>query len=269
MKKAYEDLTFADNFMFCKIMSTDPDICKGFLELFLDVKIRGIVYSQKQKEIEITYDGKGVRLDAYVEDEDNTVYDIEMQKVDTQELPKRSRYYQGMIDLDMIEKGADYNELKKSYIIFVCLTDPFKMGLPMYTFENKCIQNKDLILNDESIKVFVNASSEHHSISPRIRHFLDYIRTNVAKDEFTRRISKSVKKAIEHKKWRIEYMTYTAFYHDAKVEGRIEGRIMEYIAIRREDGMPDETIVSNLMKRFSLSPEEAKAAIKDYEAEKH
>ena len=64
-------------------------------------------------------------------------------------------------------------------------------------------------------------------------------------------------------------MTYTAFYHDAKVEGRIEGRIMEYIAIRREDGMPDETIVSNLMKRFSLSPEEAKAAIKDYEAEKH
>lgn len=29
-------------------------------------------------------------------------------------LPKRMRYYQGMIDLNILEKGGDYNELKKS-----------------------------------------------------------------------------------------------------------------------------------------------------------
>ena len=271
MKKAYEDLTFADNFMFCKIMSTDSGICKGLLELLLDVKLREIVYSQKQKEIEITYDGKGVRLDAYVEDANSTVYDIEMQKVDTNELPKRSRYYQGMIDLDLIERGALYNDLKKSYVIFVCLTDPFDRGLPIYTFKNKCIQAGDLILNDETVKIFVNASSESPNITPDIRNFFDYLKYNEVKDEFTRRISESVTKAIEHKKWRIEYMTYTAFYHDAivegRAEGRAEGRILEYISIRREEGMSDEAIFSSLKTRFNISEEEAVAAIKGYEDE--
>ena len=47
------------------------------------------------------------------------------------------------------------------------------------------------------------------------------------------------------------------------------GRVREYIAVRREDGMPDETIVSNLMKRFNLSAEKAEAAVRNYEVETH
>ena len=47
------------------------------------------------------------------------------------------------------------------------------------------------------------------------------------------------------------------------------GRVREYISVRREDGMPDETIVSNLMKRFDLSAEKAEDAVKNYEVETH
>ena len=47
------------------------------------------------------------------------------------------------------------------------------------------------------------------------------------------------------------------------------GRVREYISVRREDGMPDETIVSNLMKRFDLSAEKAEEAVKNYEVETH
>ena len=85
----------------------------------------------EQKPIEITADARGIRLDVYVEDENETVYDIEMQPTKKTNLPKRSRYYQGMIDLNLIERGADFNELKKSYVIFICLEDPFKEGLQM------------------------------------------------------------------------------------------------------------------------------------------
>ncbi len=113
MNKPYEELTFADNFMFCKILSNDLDLCKDLLELILGFKISKVELSQTQKEIDIKYDSKAVRLDVYVEDGKNTVYDIEMQKVDTHELPKRSRYYQAMIDLNLIEKGDYYAELRK------------------------------------------------------------------------------------------------------------------------------------------------------------
>ncbi len=229
MKKAYEDLTFADNFMFCKIMSTKPELCRRLLELVLEIKIRQVGVPVNQKGIEITYDGKGVRLDAYVEDENNTIYDIEMQKVDTKELPKRSRYYQGMIDLDLIERGAHYNKLNKSFVIFFCLTDPFEKGFPVYTFENICIQDKEVFLNDETVKVFVNASSTAPGISEGLKNLFHYIETNEAVDDLTDEIRECVTEAIEHKMWRIEYMTNNAFYWDAIDEGMEKGRLQGLI----------------------------------------
>lgn len=39
----------------------------------------------------------------------------EMQTVHEEGLPKRSRYYQGMIDLSLIEKGEPYKNLNRSY----------------------------------------------------------------------------------------------------------------------------------------------------------
>lgn len=79
----------------------------------------------KTPAIKHSYDGKGVRLDVYAADDEKTVYDIEMQATSNKNLPKRSRYYQGMIDLNLIKKGEDYKTLRKSYIIFICIFDPF------------------------------------------------------------------------------------------------------------------------------------------------
>ena len=57
-------------------------------------------------------------MDVYVKGEDQTVYNVEMQTTNTGELPRRSRYYQGLIDMDLIEKGEPYSKLNKSYVIF-------------------------------------------------------------------------------------------------------------------------------------------------------
>ena len=152
MRKKYEELDFTDNFFFCKILMKNKNLCIELLELILKIKIRDIVFMSEQKPIEITADGKGVRLDVYVEDDENTVYDIEMQPTMQSNLPKRSRYYQGMIDLNLIERGADYNELKKSYVIFICLNDPFDKNLHIYTFENRCDECPELTLGDETTK---------------------------------------------------------------------------------------------------------------------
>ena len=42
-----------------------------------------------------------------------------MQTTLKKDLPKRSRYYQGMIDLNLIERGAKYRDLKSSFVIFI------------------------------------------------------------------------------------------------------------------------------------------------------
>ena len=76
-RKQLEELTITDDFMFGAVMQ-DETYCKALLEYILNVKIRRISYPELQKEINLDYDAKGIRLDVYVEDEQNTVYDIEI-----------------------------------------------------------------------------------------------------------------------------------------------------------------------------------------------
>ncbi len=47
--KNYEELTFSDDFMFCKILQDNEDLCKELTELVLGRKIGRIVKSQSQK----------------------------------------------------------------------------------------------------------------------------------------------------------------------------------------------------------------------------
>lgn len=117
--KTYDELTFVDDFMFCKIMTNNLDICKEVSELMLDLPIQEVKVPVSQKSIDITANGKGIRLDVYAADEKGTVYDIEMQTTYRTDLAKRSRYYQGMIDLNLIEKGSDFSELKKCYVFYM------------------------------------------------------------------------------------------------------------------------------------------------------
>jgi len=203
----YETLDFTNDFMFCKILTNRPDLCKELLEIILDVKIRKIECLNQQQTIEITSDGKGIRLDVYVEDDKNTVYDIEMQTTTPKDLPKRSRYYQGMIDLNLIERGAKYRDLKKSIVIFICLTDPFNKGLYAYHFTNICKELPALELQDETSKVFLNASGTKGNISTELKQFLQFLVKKRGNSVFTNELENEVLKARNHEEWRLEYMT--------------------------------------------------------------
>lgn len=115
MAKPIEDLTITDDFMFGAVMR-DPKQCKPLLEMVLGVKINKIEYLEPQKSIAERYESKSIRLDVFVADEVGTVYDVEIQTESKKSLPKRTRYYQGMIDLHILEKGEDYASLKKALL---------------------------------------------------------------------------------------------------------------------------------------------------------
>lgn len=171
----WDGLGISNDFLFGKIMQ-DPELCKELLQLiFPEMEIDHIEYPELQKEIRPDADAKSVRLDVYVKDGKGTVYDIEMQVVDTKELPKRSRYYQSMMDLQMIDRGQTYKQLKRSYVIFICPFDAFSKGRHMYTFENLCKEDKNIRLDDGAVKVFLNSDSEMDDVSGELKAFLDYV----------------------------------------------------------------------------------------------
>ena len=100
---------------FAKVMS-DKRLCKPLLESILNIKIRDIEYVDYEETIQMTIKLKGIRLDIYVEDDNNTVFNLEMQTTNYEELPKRSRYYQDIIDLfQLYILLNDYQDYPHSY----------------------------------------------------------------------------------------------------------------------------------------------------------
>ena len=155
----------------------------------------------------IKADGKGIRFDVYVEDDQMVVYDIEMQTTSNRNLPKRMRYYQGMMDLNLIQRGKDYSILKKSYIIFICPFDVMRMGLHKYTFKSICMEDNSLILDDDTHKILLCADGNKNDVSEGMKDFLDYVNGKCPTTVFTKKLQDAVTNAKECKEWRTEYMT--------------------------------------------------------------
>ena len=203
----WEELQISNDFIFGKVMQ-DPKLCKELLQRILPgLKIDHIEYPETQKAIRPDIDAKSVRLDVYVEDGKGTVYDIEMQVGMSKELPKRTRYYQSLLDMRMIDKGEPYKKLKPSYIIFICPFDQFGMGRHIYTFENICKEDKSVLLNDGTTKIFLNAKGTMDDVSPELKAFLDYVAGKKPADPFVDELEEAVKNARKNREWRHEYMT--------------------------------------------------------------
>ena len=66
MFKKFEDLTFADHYIFEKVLHENQDICQELLERLLKIKIDHITYPEIEKTISPYYETKGVRLDVYI-----------------------------------------------------------------------------------------------------------------------------------------------------------------------------------------------------------
>ncbi len=225
--KVYENLELSDDFMFAKVM-LNKALCRELLEMIMGVPIADITYLEEQKVIDITMHAKSVRLDAYVADDRHTVYDVEMQTVKKSHLPQRSRYYGSMIDLNLIEKGMDYRALNPSFVIFICTFDPFKKGRCVYSFENRCLQDMELSLEDGTGKIFLNADGTGDDISDELKAFLNYLSTKTVESDFVERLDQEVKRVRKNRKWRREYMTLQMkldeVFEEAREDGLREGR---------------------------------------------
>ena len=128
-----------------------------------------------------------------------------------------------MIDASTLLKGLDYTELSETFIIFLCKTDPFEKGLPVYTFKSTCQEAKDFILNDETSKIFFNASAAEYEKDLEIQSFLNYINSKEATDELTDKIAGLIEEIKKREQNKEAYMIEHLKVRDNIMEGRIEG----------------------------------------------
>ena len=215
--KPVDELSFTDDFMFGTVMK-NKGICKGVIERLLHINVGKIAYPSLQKTIAPFYESKGIRLDVYVSDSDR-IFDIEIQTSIPPSLPKRTRYYQSLMDVDNLLRGQNYAELKESYVIFICLKDPFNGGLPVYTFRNVCGEDGTIFLDDKSYKVFYNVRAYGKERETELRALLEYLCKKRATSGFTERIDALVEKAKRNEHFRSRYMSLNIREDDLRMAG--------------------------------------------------
>ena len=219
--------------MFAYIMQ-DEEVCKGTVERILGRSINKISFPEGHKEIRELLTDKSVILDVYFTDEEGVKYNVEMQRANVGNIPKRSRYYHSKIDSLKTKIGTQYDSLEKSYVIFICGFDLFDKDKPIYTFRKTCLEEPEIVLQDEQITIFVNLTSmELDSVDISLKNMILYMREEATNDDFTRLLDSKVEEAnVKDKAEGGSLMTLEEKINEelkyskeeAKAEGRAEGK---------------------------------------------
>ena len=224
LEKKWQALTIQDNFIFGKTMENNPDLCRRLLEKILRIKIKAISYPEREKVLETRTDSKGIRLDVYVEDKDgNRSFDVEMQVSDSDNLAKRMRYYQGLIDMDKLKHGQHYSALGESFIIFICPFDRFKEGRHIYTFKELCAENSSIQLGDGATKIFLSTKGTLNDVDEDVKAFLEYVDSGIVSGDFVIELDEAVQIVKTNRKAVKEFMTFEMILMENRMAGHAEG----------------------------------------------
>ena len=100
--------------------------------------------------------GRSAILDSVVCDMEEKRYDVELQQEEEGASARRARYHSGLLDMNTLEAGQDFDELPESYVIFITRDDVLGYGLPIYHI-NKKIEEVTEDFQDGAHIIYVNA----------------------------------------------------------------------------------------------------------------
>ncbi|OWV26279.1 hypothetical protein B7988_06740 [Fibrobacter sp. UWB1] len=261
--KSFDDLDITDPIMFGLVFS-NKHIAKPFIEHLLDIKIDHLETPVPEAVLSYDAEHKGVRYDVFARETNENgemirSFDLEMQMVDTKELPQRARYYQSVGDGVALSKGSHYTNLKEQYIIFLCPMDVFGRGFPAYHFENRAKEDTDIILDDRSYKNFYIFKKYDDFKDPVVKAYMKYFATRDADSREAENINNQVSYYKADTLIRNKYMTFEYDLYESKEKGKAEAK-REMAAAMLADGEPIEKIVkySGLSEKEVLELREAR-----------
>ena len=218
----WEEVTIANKYMFYKVMTSNTDLCRRFIEHLLHIEIARIEPPSGEHVMDPAQGSHGIRLDVYVKDT-GKIYDLEMQIADTKNLPERARYYQGVMDETELKPSEEYDMLKTSYVMFLCLFDLFGKGLPVYTFQNRCDEDPGIYLDDRAYKIFYNITGWEQLLDEEEKAIFRFILDGQARSSFTRDLKSQVQIAQMSPQARQGYMTWERLQAEAQRLGMERG----------------------------------------------
>lgn len=251
-------LNLTNRFLFDEVMD-DAQTHQDVLSIILGRDIPLLEQNISEKEHRISPLARSVRMDVFAIDENDTAYNTEMQPKKRNDLQKRSRYYQSLMDTSLLEPGiTDYNLLKDSYIILIMTSDLLGLDKYVYTFKAQCQEAQEYLLEDGATRIFLNTKGKNRDeVSEELVDFLRYVENSTDEtaasiaSERIQRIHKRVCKVRTNEQVGVRYMqAWEERIYDkeeAREEGLAEG-LVEGACIRTIS-----LVKRNLSKGVSVS----------------
>ena len=226
-----ENLNLVDRFLFDEVME-DQASYQALISILLENEIEILDKTQTEKELRVSPELRQVRLDVVSMDREKKVYFTEMQKQDTGNLRRRSRYYQAQLDVSLLEPGTvNFNLLNDSCFILIAPFDLFKKGLYRYTFEGTCRECPELKIRDGAVRIFINTKgTNREEFSQEFLELMEYITAStdqvagLSESPRIKLLHENVKKIRASEKMGVKYLQKWEELVYARDEGREEGR---------------------------------------------
>ena len=281
--RSLAQLDLIDNFLFQATISqgeAGEEVCRILLRTILGRPFGKIRIVPQKPFLGPDVDRHGIRLDAYIEDWSTLssdianaelcpdIYDIEPNKTSEKAmLPKRMRYYHGLIDSHLLDTGKTYDTLPSVFIITILPYDPFGQNRMVYTIKNCCVEVPELPYDDGAVKIFLYTKGTEGNPGKELRDMLKYIEEtteqNITNPDIAA-IHEAVSQAKQSREVGINYMKSWEWEDmirkEATAEGLAEGRekglaegrekgLAEGRAEGREEGSANakRTIIRNLL----------------------
>ena len=132
-----------------------------------DLKVIEQIIQKDYKNLQ----GRSAIMDCVARDSEGKQFDVEIQQDNEGASPKRARYHSGLLDMNTLNPGQDFDELPESYVIFITSDDILGYGFPIYHIDRH-IKEVDDSFQDEAHIIYVNSRKQEDTELGRLMHDL-------------------------------------------------------------------------------------------------
>ena len=115
--------------------------------------------------------GRSAIFDCVARDDQNKRYNVEIQQESEGASYKRARYHCGLMDMNTLNPGQDFEDLPESYVIFITRDDVVGKKLPIY-HADRVIEETGEKFEDGSHIIYVNLKVQDDTKLGRLMHDL-------------------------------------------------------------------------------------------------